>query len=403
MSELICPKCNAQSPEDAFYCQRCAQPLLCKGCKALLLLNARACIQCGMLIPERTNNEQYHMEVPSVLPGYSRLKIHETPDVRDLDLVVANEAIEHIKDFFPPLAGNRSLGQFKRPLDHQTQQTDLVEVTSEVSSSPPQLPVAKSIHPLSEHTAEQRIWEIFKERDGKLVQEIIDLKATSKKDYIIRLVSLYLYAQESRGEEKVLRKELSKILDEANVKDTNFSVYINKSGIRRENETLRLTSEARSRTQQYISAILDPNEPKGWLPSDPTPSTNGRTKKSAKRGSERHSESDVLVTEWTSCEKTQELNKKFPQSITGKFSVEDKALFGLYCLDKAGVIAEIQPIQLSRYLYSAFQLNVRSDGIRFKNALAKKPPYVARPEGSATYRITASGITHVEQLLQSSK
>src|SRR5260370_19844820 len=113
MSELICTSCHAQSPEGAFYCQHCAQPLLCKGCKTLLLLNARACIQCGQLIPEHSGNGQFQVEVPLVLPGYSRLKIHETPDVRDLDLVVANEAIEHIKDFFPSLAGGRPLGQFK--------------------------------------------------------------------------------------------------------------------------------------------------------------------------------------------------------------------------------------------------------------------------------------------------
>lgn len=370
----------------------------------MLVPNARACIQCGQLIPERSGNEPFQVEAPVVLPGYSRLKIHETPEVRDLDLVVANEAIEHIKDFFPSLAGGRPLGQFKSTVNSQAQ-LPLVEVDVETPSLQPQLPAAQTPHLSAKHSTNQKIWEVFRERDGKLVQEMLKLKASSKRDYVIRLASLYLYAQECRGEERVPRDEIFRILDEAGVKDTNTSTYIYGSGIRldEETETVRLTLEARIKAQQYLTDIFDSDVPDGWYPRSPTRSANGHAKKPAKRGSERHSGSDALVAEWVALPKTQELNQKYSQTITGKFSAENKALFGLYCLDKAGVTTEVQPTLLSKYLYSAFQLKVPPDGIRFRGALRKIPAHVVRKEESAGYRITPSGITHMEQLLQSSK
>src|SRR5712691_5178043 len=147
MSEMICSRCNAQSPENALYCQRCGQPLRCKNCQEQLLPTAHACIQCGQLIPERSNSEQFDVGIVSVPPGYNRLKLHETPDVRDVDSIVHNDAIEHIRDFFPPLVGNRPAGRANTNGDHRTQQqTDLVEVAPEMPSPHPQLPAASS-HP----------------------------------------------------------------------------------------------------------------------------------------------------------------------------------------------------------------------------------------------------------------
>ncbi len=96
MSEILCPVCNAQSPENALYCQQCGQPLRCKDCGTELLPTAYACIRCGKLIPERSTTEQFQIGMNTVPPGYNRLKLHETPDVRDLDLIVHNDAIEHI-------------------------------------------------------------------------------------------------------------------------------------------------------------------------------------------------------------------------------------------------------------------------------------------------------------------
>src|SRR5258708_133692 len=189
MSEVICPRCNAQSPEIALYCQQCGQPLRCKNCNTALLPNARACIQCGQLIPERSDSEQFHIGMNVVPPGYNRLKLHETPDVREVDLTVSDEAIAKIGDFLPSFIGNRPKGWHDSSVDHQTQkQSDLVEVAPEIPSHHPQLP-ATSLQPaLSRDSSKDPIWEIFRKQDGgALKQDIQKLKAPTKKDYLIRL------------------------------------------------------------------------------------------------------------------------------------------------------------------------------------------------------------------------
>src|SRR5260370_16456067 len=115
--------------------------------------------------------------------------MHETPDVRDLDLIVSNEAIDNIRDFFPPLVGNRPIGRNNRSVGHQTQQqTDLVEAASEIPSPQPQLPAASS-HPAA---SQEGIWETFRDHEGRLTQERRDLKASSKRNYIIRLAHLFI-------------------------------------------------------------------------------------------------------------------------------------------------------------------------------------------------------------------
>src|SRR5690348_9822521 len=223
MSEILCPLCNAQSPENALYCQHCGQPIRCKECGTELLPTALACIRCGKLIPERSTNGQFQIGMTTVPPGYNRLKMHETPEVRDIDLIVHNDAIEHIRDFFPPLVSNRPSGRRSSTVEQPVQQqTDVVEVPSALPSPQPQIAATSSQTTVSG----EGIGQIFRERDGRLTQERRDLKATNKRDYIIRLAYLYMFARYQREEEKVPREDVFKILDEAGVKDGHRSQYI---------------------------------------------------------------------------------------------------------------------------------------------------------------------------------
>lgn len=404
MSEMICSRCNALSPQNTAYCQQCGQQLLCKNCQAPIPKDTRFCGQCGQQISERSSNEQVFIDAAATPPGYSRFKMRETADSREFDYMVANEAIEPMSDFISLITENRPLGMRRKPVDDNSQHANLVEVTSVAPSNQPQLPAAESTKLLTEQLEEKRLWEIFSERDGKLVQERLDLKVTGIKDYVIRLASLYLYTQAYRGIESVPREEVFKILEEANVKDSNTSTYIYSSGIRldKEGKTLRLTSEARGRAQQYITEIFNPDVPDGWHPSNPTRPTNGRAKRTVKKSGERRRTSETVVPGWIANETTQELKKKYTQDVLGKLPLEERALFGLYVLSKAGVTTEVQPTQLSNYLFDAFDLKVSADSIRFKKALNKKPEHVLRRDGEG-YRITGSGTTYVEEILSSDK
>lgn len=410
MSEIVCLICNAQSPENALYCQHCGQPLRCQDCHAIILPTARACIQCGKLIPQRTNNNQFQIGTSVVPPGYNRLKFHETyaADVRELDLTVSDHAITqiggYIGDLIPSLMGTHLKGHTNSSANYQQQkQPDLVEVTSEIPPPQPQLPAAVSQPATSEHSSEQGIWQIFRNRDGRLTQERRDLKAKSMRDYITRLAYLYMFARYLIGDEKVTREDVFKILDEAGVKDAHRSTYINESGIRTdENDDLWLDLDGRERAEQYITEVLDPTSPVGWLKGAESHSTSNRGKKPAKKGSEQQSSSNTEIATWISHETTKELARTIPHSIIDTLTIQNMALFALYCLDKAGVTSEVQISQISQYLFEAFQIQV--DRHSLPNPLgraADSKPALATYRKGVGYRITSSGIDHIDKLLKS--
>lgn len=401
MSEMICSRCNGQSPENALYCQRCGQPLRCKNCQAQLLPTARACIHCGQLIPERSNSEQFAVGIVSVPPGYNRLKMHETPDVRDLDLIVSNDAIEHIRDFFPPLVGNRPTGRQKSSLDQQTQQqAGLVEVASEEPFPQPQLPAVAS-RPVASH---EGIGEIFRDHDGRLKQERRDLKATSRRDYIIRLAHLYIYARYLLGDEKVPRDDVFNILDEAGVKDNHRSAYIHESGIRSgENETLWLTLDGREQAKQFLAEALDTQSAEGWPKGAESHSVGNRAKKPAKKGSEPRSNIDTVVTEWVSHEMTRTLVETIPHSTIVNLPLLDKALLALYGIYRAGSEQEVPIASIAKYLYDAFEVQVESQALstafyKARQEKTQKTSYVNFVEGLG-YKITPSGRKYIEESL----
>jgi hypothetical protein len=396
---------------NALYCQRCGQPLRCKNCQAQLLPTAHACIQCGQLIPERSNSELFDVGIVSVPPGYNRLKFHETyaADVRELDVTISDHAITqiggYIGDLIPSLMGTRLKGHTNSSANYQQQkQPDLVEVTSEIQSPQPQLPASVPQSASSEHSSEQGIWEIFRNHEGRLTQERLDLKAASKRDYIIRLAFLYIYARWLLNEEKVPRDDVFRILDDAGVKDTNRSRYIYESGIRSdESDTLRLSLEGRTRAQQYILEVLDSQGAEGWLPGPQARPTTSRVKKPNKKSTERHSDTEAIIAEWVSHEGTKALVNAIQHSTIINLSTLDKSLLALYGIYMVGTEQEVPIASIVTYLYDAFEIKVEPSALstafyKARKGKTSKTSYVNFREGEG-YKITPSGREHVENLL----
>src|SRR5260370_36131531 len=133
-------------------------------------------------------------------------------DVRFVDVIIHNYDNEDIRDFLPQLVGNRASGQRNNPIDQQVeQQKDVVEVPSALLAPQPQLAPTSSQSTVSQ----EGIWQIFRDRDGRLTQERRELKATNKRDYIIRLAYLYMVARYRISDEKLPREGGFKIRDEA--------------------------------------------------------------------------------------------------------------------------------------------------------------------------------------------
>ena len=415
MSEIQCPICNAQSPENALFCQNCGQPLKCQGCGANLLPTARACIQCGKHIPERSNNDQFQVGMSVVPPGYNRLKFHEAyaADVRDLDLTVSDHAITqigaYIGDLMPSLMGTHLKGQKGSAVDHHSQkQPDTVEVSSDTPPPQPQLPAA--LHSKSsEHSPEQGIWDIFlKTGDGGLKQDIPTLKANSKRDYTIRLVYLFLYAKLLLGEESVSRTDVYTMLDDVGLKDGNTANNISLAkGISSDgNETLRLNFGGRQAAQQYIKDVFNPDLTDVWYPGADIRSSSTRGKKQNKKSADQQNTVDADVARWALQEGSNALVDKVQHEKVSGLPIMDKLLLALYGISEAGIKREVPVAAIIKYLYKAFKIEVKSNSVSKKiyeerRGKTTKASYFTY-DGHG-YEITPSGRNYIENLLNLKK
>ncbi len=402
MSEIVCLICNAQSPENALYCQQCGQPIRCQNCQEILLPTARACTKCGKLIPERAGNEHLSIGTRSLPIGYNQLEFHETPEGRDITAIVSNDAIVYIGDILPSLLGNRTKAYQSSSGEHQSEkQPDLVEVTSETPPMQPQLPAATS-HPTP---SEPGIWDIFhKTGDGALKQDISQLKASSKKDYTIRLVYLFLFAKRQLGEESVPRTDVYTILEDANLKDGNTARSLNSaSGISFDgNDTLRLNLGGRQTAEQYIKDVFNSDLPDGWYPGVETHSTSTRPKKQNKKSADQQNSVDVEVAKWISHEGSKSVVDKVPHEKINELSMMDKTLLALYGISEAGVKQLVSVASIVRYLYKAFQVEVNPRTVsktiyEEKKRKAAKASYLTS-DGHG-WEISPSGRKYIEKLL----
>jgi len=419
MSDANCPYCDAGVPDKANYCPMCARPLRCKDCGYPLVLNANACMACGKLVRvPGTEDGAINFGVVHVPDGYNRLRVHSTPDVHDVDLLASDAAIERVSELVPQLIGN----QFERRMHthggitEQAGARPMVEEPQEAIPAhgimaQPQLPPAQpQISPefgaLVDGT-NKGIWRIFSNQEGRLIQDSTRLKATSKKDYTIRLVVLYLYARLELGDDKVSRSDVYVMLGEAKVKDGNTATHLKEdSDIRPiDGDYLRLTADGRIRAQQYIADALNPDLPDVYPTGSDGHTKVGRARKVADKGTETSHELDEIA-KWV--ESTRALQREIDHAAfsDAKWGTKEKALLGLYGIRQAcGSDREVSSGQISVYLNRAFELPAVADHIRkaLDRVVADNKNNLVIHGAGGVYRITQSGVKVVQALLASGK
>ncbi len=402
MSELMCPHCQTKLPENAIFCHICGQPVICQECRTLIQRAARFCNQCGKPLPETVSAQQ----LSPIIPGYNRVKVDEiAPEYQyHAEMILTNEAIGEFREVIPRAVRARSpISHQEASSNHQHDQSAVVEIPPDGVSSVPQLTAGSSqpATPATNDTSEEAIWKIFRKLDdGKLRQIIIKLKASSKKDYTIRLICLYLYAKEILLVDKVPRADVYEVLDDIGVKDTNTAAYISQDhGIRSSDENcLRLTTEARVRAQQYMADVFKDELEDDWYPNIEA----SANKPQRNPGKKRKSADDAIVEKWVSHQETKALIDLNQHSVIIKWSVFDQALLGLYGIAKAGMEQGIVASLIADYLHRAFSVEVKANSIGpalSKAAKNKNPNVITAPDGQG-YRTTPTGNDYIEKKLK---
>jgi hypothetical protein len=132
-------------------------------------------------------------------------------------------------------------------------------------------------------TDAERILRIFSVNGAALELTDNRLRATSAADYYRRLTYLVLYANELRGRLVTPRADLTAILREAKVYDTNCRTWLTKKkGFTVDpDDRLKLNVAAREQAARALDDALNTTLTDGWNPDTKTPKARGVRKKKA--------------------------------------------------------------------------------------------------------------------------
>ena len=204
---MECLNCISLLPDKGYFCPKCSKQFKCKSCNELLLKEAKACIYCGEDVGSK-----------SAVPNMNTIEFSETKNSRNFKANFTDTVGQSISDSFGIILSNKITtkkpnvllsngGIFNKP---EVVETEEAEVVEEIIDAP-------EINQLK---------KIFKSDGDKTTLSETRLKATSKRDYGIRLSIIFLYYKTLLGLENVPRKELTAILDNASVEDGNLRFWL---------------------------------------------------------------------------------------------------------------------------------------------------------------------------------
>src|SRR5690606_6766996 len=122
----------------------------------------------------------------------------------------------------------------------------------------------------STSSKKERVFEIFNESGGNLTLLETRLKATSKRDYGIRLAIIFLYYRLLKGITKVNRSDLNDIMKDASLYDGNFRRWLTNNNLVGVHEDLiELKAPGRDKAKEFIDEVYDNSKVDKWKLGSP--------------------------------------------------------------------------------------------------------------------------------------
>ena len=396
MEQLVCPTCGDISQSSAKYCQYCGQQLRCMQCGTLLSREARVCPECGSRVLERADSVERSRANDVVLPGYNRLKIDQTRDEYHLDYIFSNEAAAEQQGLISKLAASRAIS-----IDEETDSTTASKDTSfgQLQSAviAPQLPGAnpQSVPPANpeDSSDSDSIWKVLGNAQGKVEQIELDLKCDTQKDYVTRLVRLFLYAHQQLGHVTVAADDIQELLDRISINRKSQTVYLSgdKQGLQKDGDSYKLSLVGARAIPAYLVEIMDPGKAGRFIPGEQKKPQGPKQRTRTKGGDDPNS--------WALA--TRHLSEQVPHPKANALENNEKVLLGLYGVRLArGIQFETTASHLVDYLYRAFEISLTRDQARYSmDKLTGNADGLAIKGKTGSVKITSSGCTHIESVL----
>ena len=411
-----CPACQHLLPTDSvfFYCPNCPQQVRCKACEALLLLDAKRCVMCGVAVgessEETTKLSGSNGSVP--IPAVNTLKFSETKrgHSREIEVTVTNEVgVSWGGPAIAAIVGGHiapTKTQNNRPTtSKQLQQLSLLENPVESTA----IPIDSTAQLLPAQNPYKRKFErIFRQDGGQLKLIETRLKAENKLDAARRVVFLaLLYSSEIERKQEMPRSNLNNILKTVGLYDGNSSHWISTSPdlLVEEDKTVGLRISGEEKAQKILNEVLDPSIEDKWNLKKVSGSRNsksnykdsedtGKSSKQTKTKTNQCSkEVETWITAWQSLSSTLD-----PQPNLQECNTLGKGLFGIWAISKSTNDSDIiiSSYKLQQFLYFGLGLKVDERGLgRALKSISGQGNLIKVRGG---FQLLAPGHTHVEKM-----
>lgn len=243
---MECSNCSTPLPDKGYFCPNCSKQFKCKDCGELLLKDAKACIYCGE-----------EVGVKSSATNMNTIEFSETKNTRNFKANFTDTVGQSISDSFGIILSNKlvprkpntlpiSGGFLKSPDANNTEEAEVVE---EMNDNPEL----------------RQLKMIFKTDGEKITLSETRLKANSKRDYGIRLSIIFLYYKHLLGIDNVPRKDLTSILQNASVEDSNLRKWIaNNPYIGVNNDLVEIKAAGIDSAKKYLLEIKNTESKDNW-------------------------------------------------------------------------------------------------------------------------------------------
>lgn len=254
---MKCIYCNNEIPENAKFCPKCTNQVVCLNCNEALYKDSPICISCGE--PIKKNSSINNAVVNNI--EFTDNENGKTFRASFTDTVAGN-VVETFAQLLPinSYPTRKTLPNFNNGITEQVDDIQNVEVFESNN-----IPTGKPIYPNTPNDL-QDIEKIFKNKDGNISIYDTRIKATSRKDFVARITILFLYYKELHGIYEVPRIEVNNILQSEKLYDGSFRGWLSQSRTLIDNKQnyLELRPEGKELAMRYLSEFLDSSIPNNW-------------------------------------------------------------------------------------------------------------------------------------------
>jgi hypothetical protein len=263
---MNCPICNQELPDEAKFCFKCKNQIVCTKCEKEILNGASICVYCG---------------TPTTQVGVLIMNQFEFKDDNDGRTIKATFTDNTANSFVETLSQFTQNNIRFHPKTFHEISLNEIEAHSEIeekqSFTVKNEDGQKNIQ--TDNNSELSILNgIFKSKDNAIYLNEARLKGKNRNDHMIRLSILFLYYKTLLGSIEIKRSELNAVLTKENLCDGGFRSWLtkNKHLLNIQDKNLSLRPEGIEKAKLYVKDLIDSSLKESW-----SKKSNGANKNSS--------------------------------------------------------------------------------------------------------------------------